>query len=292
MALANTHICPRYPPCLKKQTTKDKTRGQHGNKTSNAVSGVVGDEDWDYNDVFPFEPTDQNSDFPQSAMESLLKARSPRIRSLLTQFLQRLRVLVAREHAHGNKSPVVLFGGVVANCARKWLLEDSLLEIVPGSNRTQFDDYSTAKYRFCDDHSLEFFCMEDAVHPSHHLMAARSPTAVVMFRATYFAFAEFSKCQTHNPASLRELLGSEFEERHKSRLAAYDQLGIPHNDGWLRDEHRHLRLCLWDDKDTLAAFQHIKSSVDDKVWSHLLKYVKKSYPYISRGGGGGGGGGW
>ncbi len=113
---------------------------------------------------------------PLKAMHSYIQDRSIEAWQLVNTWYNRMKVLVKREHDHGNPTPVMIWAGKTVNLTRKWLAEHT---------KWLYGAYQFGTPWFRVVSTERFISMEGAVHPSAHLQAGNEPTARHLFQITY-----------------------------------------------------------------------------------------------------------
>ncbi len=139
-----------------------------------------------------------------------------------------------REHKHGNPAPVVIWVGKTANLARKWLAEQS---VIGTDSHAQF---AMPWFRVVSND--RFVSVED-VHPSAHLQGGGHLPLRRLFQETYACLEALRRLSPQIDAdTLFATMDEDARVRHYEMIGALDALGMPHDNGWLAANVRHLRL--------------------------------------------------
>jgi hypothetical protein len=232
---------------------------QHADRTSQEIASVMGNYNFDWNDLYPVAPHvgTKCTDVDLGAMHCHIKERLPAALELVTAWAERMEALVERERAHGNAAPVVIWAGETVNLAREWLAELGIVRRMHGEA-----EFATPWCRVVT--TDRFVSVEDAVHPSAHLQAGGEEAARCLFQDTY-ACLEALRCAPHADAdALLVTMGEAAGARRAAMVGALDALGIPHDGGWLDVNVRHLRLVTnWSNPELLASLKRLKESMSD-----------------------------
>ena len=234
-----------YPPA------GSRASSQHENATSKAIAAVMGHRAFDWVDLFPFAPHGKCSDVDMDALREIVETRSSEALALVLSWHDRLNDLVCREHACDNSSPVVVWAGEIVNLAREWLYDTGRLRST--------DEYSTPWARIVS--TTRFISVEDAVHPSAHLVAGGEERARALFGDTYSCAEALRRAPRGDAADLAHAMGDAAASRRDDMIRALTTLDVPHTAGWLSPELRRLRLVAWGAPGVTDAFVRLKHAL-------------------------------
>ena len=230
---------------------------------------MVGSLAFDWVDLFPESPTGLAGDADQKSMANFIRGGCPHAKQLVREWLSRIMYVVAEQCAQGNSNPLVVIAGGTCALALDLLVQMGDLVL----------DTSTARSFSCcrlfaastpGAPSLKFTLGVDVVHPSAHLMK-QSPEAKALFRETYRVLGYLNEHPSATVDDLKSGMDAEWAAIRKKRMEGCDKLGIPHKDGWLPKDLRHLRYGTWGSPAFVDAFVRVKDAVDATTWSKLLK---------------------
>jgi hypothetical protein len=197
-------------------------------------------------------------------LESFIKNYSP---EACTQIKEAWARVVSHFSPDDTTSNVVWLAGKTVQMAFKYLRSDGIIPAPTSS-------FVTGCVLV---HVFSEFVTFEAVHPSHHLMLGRAPEAERIFKETCGIFKALRQgCRTR--IEIDAYLGEDFVARHQNRLHMCALLEIPHVDGWIHDDYRHLRHV---HESLLTALLSFKARVGDAVFRCCCQYsvchVNESY---------------
>ena len=111
------------------------------------------------------------------------------------------------------------------------------------------------------------------MHPSSGMMGGSH--RVVKMTYQYFA----AMCA--EPHACAATLGAAVDAKNKRRMcdmvAAYDKLGLPHENGWLPEDLRHLRGVNWSNPTVLDAFLRLRDACGGPGFLRLARFAIGSH---------------
>jgi hypothetical protein len=225
---------------------------QHNNRTSREIAKVTANTHYDWNDLYPTAPY-KNTTCDEVDLDALHKEivhRSPEAQKLVLEWGKRLGMLVTRERSYGNNAPAVIWCGNTVNLAHHWLVDMTSAKLA-----------ATIAFKtpwFTVTQNQLYVSIEGAVHPSAHLQSRGEKTARKLFNITFGCFEEIRKRPYATSNALIAASGESVEEARTAMILAFNVLGIPHEEGWLDREMRHLRSVDWTDKALVETLRQFK----------------------------------
>ena len=96
-----------FPPC---SASEDKS---HANRTSAEIRKIIKNNNFYWNDLFPFSPQDMKAVDQPKILNSLINNDFPE--HLIEEYYQRMNKFMEREREGGNLNPLLIFVGQHAN---------------------------------------------------------------------------------------------------------------------------------------------------------------------------------
>ena len=218
-----------YPPA------GSSVGNQHDNRTSKEIAAAAPRMHFDWVDLFPYAPALGCGAVDLGHLDSLVSERDAQAEVCMLAWHDRMLALVERETDHGNAAAVVVWAGATVNAARERLREMGRYEAAPVMH--------TPYARICK--TATYVSVEGAVHPSAHLQARGEPHARALFADTYACVSELNRANHVSTDSLYEAIGADRKARRDLMVRALTLTGIPHVEGWLHQDLRHLRAVPW-----------------------------------------------
>ena len=239
---------------------------QHNNRTSKELAAAIGNFSFQWNDLVPYSPPGRARDMDQSLINHHFSSQTSCALILTTDMWERAHAWLLLERAAGHRLPVMIWGGTTVNIAREWLIQRD--QIVCKSTTTMsFGRIS--QYATNDD--ISFISIDDAPHASAHLMSHYEPLDVQRFMDAYGCLEILRTEPGCTMSAIIARLGSTEATRQRTFIAALDKLTIPHNDGRVSDELRHLRLVPWANTDVLIRYERLRCHLDDASFFAVLE---------------------
>ena len=227
-----------YPP------PGSKRNNQHGNRTSREITSVMKNNHFAWNDLFPIAPgsdetcANLNSCGMLNELESRIVERTHEAHAFVESWHARLVDFVKSQRKVGNKPPVVIWVGRIANKALKWLVDLKSVQTT--------EKFGTPWYDVRFNTELSVLSLEGAVHPSAFLQAHGGSTFSRHRFNDTFAFAEvLRKNADQGFSDAFAQMAEDAQSRTNLMVSALDSLGVPHLNGFLAFEHRRIRLVNW-----------------------------------------------
>ena len=238
---------------------------QHDNRTSHELVKVMNNTRFDWVDLFPFAPPGHatcgamNAQGMLANMEDFISGRTTEARSVVEDYRCRLLQAVERERAAGNCFPVIVWAGQIVNHARVWLEE---LDDQSSSSSSSSSSSFQTPWFVVRVHKDRYVSVEDAVHPSAHLQAGGEACATSLFKTTYLA-ANLLRGLQRQP-TFEDLYNAIDVRFVDVMVAALDELGVPHTNGWLELPLRHLRHVTWNDSGVVDSIKALKAALSSQ----------------------------
>ena len=232
---------------------------QYDNETSKVIWKIKGDYNYDWNELAPYSPTRFAFDFDDKWLAKEVKGRTAVAYQLVCAWWARAKVLIARENQAG-AIPVVLWAGKIVEDAMGWLVE---MGLIPGAGGVSYNTpYMQVRFNPC------FISLEGCVHPSSALMGGSR----AILKATYQCFAALCVQPHRNAALLYAAVDADVMNDALVHVDAYDMVGLPHDNGWLSNNFRHLREVDWSDQNVLTSFLRLRDVCGDGNFLRLAEY--------------------
>ena len=241
------------------------------NRTSIGLRKVIGagktvqgwEAEFAWCDLLPLSPDDLSADLNQAALEREFRTRTPLARRLLADWIERLRQCIAQSSAAaGGCEPTVVWAGLIVNYARAWAVEDGLLS---GEGIPLFRT-GLLEVAQCEG----FRSIAHAVHPSWGLVSRGLPSAMDAVSETYRAVGILSDHRVRSAEALFDVLGEESRARQSRLESALNELGLPHDAGWLEQTYAHLRYAVAGDT-SLPLFRRLRQDLGKATFLHVCK---------------------
>ena len=222
----------------------------HRNTTSTRLKKFLHHFWW--NDVYPFCHADRAKHVDQ---DILLRMVTDGTANDLVYDMWRRCMTQMRIEASCHCIPIVVWAGATVNLARQRLLLDGAYV---SRHETVVGSFVKVVNAYCPELGMEFISIEDAVHPSFHLLR-QSPEASEYHRTTW-SIVEVIRANPSihdDPTQILERIDIDTRAKVMAAVASYDRLGIPHVHGWLAPEYRALRLAPWHVDGCTSKFQKV-----------------------------------
>ncbi len=168
-------------------------------------------------------------------------------------------MLIARENQAG-AIPVVLWAGKIVEDAMGWLVD---MGLIPGADGVSYNTpYMQVRFNPC------FISLEGCVHPSSALMGESR----AILKATYQCFAALCVQPHRSAALLYAAVDAYVVNDTLVRVDAYDMVRLPHDNGWLSNNFRHLREANWSDQNVTTSFLRLRDVCGDGNFLRLAEY--------------------
>jgi hypothetical protein len=237
-----------FPPA------KADPKKQHDNATSRAIIAAIGDDKHNWSDLFALSPPGKASDVDQKALASFIENCSP---EACTQMKEVWARVVSRFNPDDAMSNVVWLAGGIVQKAFEYLRSDAIIPT------------PTSSFTVCgiDVHVFPGFVAMEAVHPSYHLLKHSDDTQRSFDDACGIFKALRQGCRTEE--LVLDHIKADSIVRHAELLRMCDALEIPHHNGKIDSEYRHLRHVRGS---LLATYQSLKGQVEDAVFRCCCRY--------------------
>ena len=220
---------------------------QHDNLTSKWLKAVFPAANFDWIDLFRYAaPRGQNALINLQALHTLART-APFV--LAKSWGQRLLARAAlTATTYPDRWPVVAVLGATASAAWNLVVE------APGASLVVLLVLPlpwgvVELVEHVGSPAFQFIVFRGLIHPSHHLVSGGAPGARANFWASYRALKAVLDFATRRYfPTFDDIMGkmdAAARENHYALVVALNWLGVDHDNGWLDESMRTLRLVLW-----------------------------------------------
>ena len=210
---------------------------QYNNSTSADLRKVLHDVRFDFNDLMPVSMRTFSLDFDQNLLKNDIIKRNKYGLELVLMWWAAALKKIRHYHSSYEEKPIICWTGVISNEALAWLRK---LKLVPQESLYTFhiDMLTITHFENC-------IFIEGLPHPSYAIRSGGNPNARKDNTAGFSLCAAMFKNAHKNADDLKRAISMEKKEWLSRNIKNFDLLQIPHQNGWLSAELKHLRHLPW-----------------------------------------------